>query len=388
MSSIKPNRWILPILALCSFLVGYDSIVTVPLLPEIAKTTDMPLQSGGLLYVSYAIAYAIMAPIMGSVSDRWNRKGILMIGVLLFGVSTAFVGMGNTFTFLLIFRILSGIGAGMIEPIVYAIVGDSYSYEERGRAMGVVTAALISPAVLGVPLGGYIAELTTWHWTFWIIALFSGIALIAIAVAVPNQKHTHDKIFSLSQQVKSVFCDSSVFFSLLGSFLYFGALQGMFVLAGVYYYTYYGMNSGQTGLILMAAGASSVIGSLIGGKLADKWNKKQVASVASILCAIFVFSLSLLTTELWISILLHVIWAAMYAIGQSAFTALISELQPQSRGTVMSFNSSAMYIGAGLLSAVATVLLKMGSFWLIGLMCGIANTIVMIIIGFAIRENQ
>ncbi|MGM7681376.1 MFS transporter [Cytobacillus sp. Hm23] len=387
-TTMKSNLWQLPILAFCSFLVGYDSIATVPLLPEIAKTTDMPLQAGGLLYVSYAVAYAITAPIMGSISDRWNRKGILMIGMVLFGVSTALVGMGETFTTLVLFRILSGIGAGMIEPIVYAIVGDSYPYEERGRAMGIVTAALISSAVVGVPVAGYITELTTWNWTFWSIAILSGIAFIAVSITIPNQERKNEKAPSLHKQFTSVFHDSSVLFSLFGSFLYFGALQGMFVLTGVYYYTFYAQNARDTGLILMIAGLSSVLGSLIGGKLADKLNKKWVVSVACLLSAFFVFFLSLLTTNFWVSVTLHVIWAALFAIGQSAYTALISELNPQARGTVMSLNSSAMYIGAGILTAIAAGLLKTGSFWQIGLMCGIANILVMLITVFVIHENK
>lgn len=382
-----PSVWLLPVLAFCSFLVGYDSIVTVPLLPEISITTDMPLQSGGLLYVSYAIAYAIAAPIMGSLSDRWNRKGVLMIGMVLFGVSTALVGTGETFSALLLFRILSGIGAGMIEPIVYAIAGDSYPYEERGRVMGIITAALISSSVLGIPLAGYIAQVMSWNWTFWFIAILAIIAFMTIVKVVPYEKPGH-AASNLFKQIKFAFSQSPVFFSLLGSFLYYGALQGMFVLAGVFYFTFYGLSPGETGIILMAAGISSIFGSLIGGKWADKWKKQRVVSIASIFSAFFVFLLSMFTSSLWISILLHVLWAALYAAGQSAFTALVSELDTKSRGTVMSFNSSAMYIGAGSLSALAAALLGSDSFWKIGVMCGVANLLVSVIVIFAIRERH
>lgn len=389
MITSKPHPWLLTVLAFCSFLVGYDSIVTVPLLPEISKSTNMPLSSGGLLYVSYAVAYAISAPLMGIISDRWSRKNLLMSGMLLFGISTALVGTGETFAALMMFRILSGIGAGMIEPAVYAIVGDVYPYEQRGRAMGVVTAALISSTVLGVPLAGYITELTAWNWTFWIIALLSAVAFLAIffVVADTNHKEQSHKL-PLSQTVKSALNKSSIFFSLLGSLLYYGALQGMFVLAGVYYFTFYGLGTGETGLVLMAAGLSSVVGSLVGGKLADQWNKKLVVSAASLMSAIFVFALSLTTSHLWTSIILHMVWAALYAVGQSAFNALISELNPQSRGTVMSLNSSAMYIGAGVLSTFAAGMLNFGSFWHIGLMCAAANLLVAVISLFAIHENH
>jgi len=82
-----------------------------------------------------------------------------------------------------------------------------------------------------------------------------------------------------------------------------------------------------------------------------------------------------------------VLWAAFYAAGQSAFTALVSELDPRSRGTVLSFNSSAMYIGASAMSALAAALLEAGPFWTIGLMCGLADLLVAAIVLSAVRER-
>jgi predicted MFS family arabinose efflux permease len=389
MISITTSRksvWLMPLLAFCSFLVGFDSIAVVPLLPSIAASTDMPLTSGGLLYASYALAYALTAPWMGSLSDRWNRKGVLLIGIALFGGATALVGMGNTFASLIFFRILTGIGAGMIEPVVYAIAGDAYSYEKRGRAMGVITAALISSSVIGVPLAGAVAEFSSWNQAFWLIAVLSAAALAGGAAVVPKES-SGGETDGLVTRMRGVFGNHSVCFSLLGSFLYYGALQGMFVLAGVFYYKMYGLGSGETGVLLMAAGLSSIAGSLLGGRWADKRRKNRVIAAASVLSGTLVFALSLFTGYLWLSVLLHILWAAFYAAGQSAFTALISELDPKSRGTVMAFNSSAMYIGASAMSALAAALLSTGVFWPIGFMCGIANIFVMVIVTFAIRER-
>lgn len=178
-----------------------------------------------------------------------------------------------------------------------------------------------------------------------------------------------------------------MFFSLLGSFLYFGALQGMFALAGVYYHTCYGLGAGEAGVVLLAAGASSIAGSLLGGKWADQRRKSRVVAFSSAAAGVFVFLLGLLAFSLWLSILLHMLWAALYAAGQSAFTALVSEQDPKSRGTVLSFNSSAMYIGASALAALAAALLEAGSFRSVGLMCGAANLLVTVIVLAAIRER-
>lgn len=258
MVSLSKLDRLLPILAFCSFLVGFDAIATVPLLPAIAASTDMALESGGLLYASYAVAYALMAPLMGTLSDRWNRKCILLIGIALFGISTAMVGFGETTAELILIRSLTGIGAGMMEPVIYAIAGDTYAYEQRGRAMGVITASLISSSVLGVPLAGMITEYLSWTWTFWILAILTLIALAWAMLIIPNRWRDRHATAS-STPLNRVFTQSHVFASLLASFLYFGALQGMFAIAGVYYFTFYGLGSGETGLLLMAAGASVTV---------------------------------------------------------------------------------------------------------------------------------
>lgn len=401
MSDNQKSTSMLPLLAFCSFLVGFDSIVTVPLLPEIAENTDMPLKLGGLLYASYAIAYAVSAPIMGAISDRWDRKKMLCLGLVLFAVATALVGFGQSFAALIVFRVLSGVGAGMIEPSVYSIVGDTYAYEERGKAMGVVTAALIASAVIGVPLGGYIAELGTWSWPFWLIAILSMVAFFFIGRVFPNfPKNVQEaepsaddsdatpQPVSLFQQFRFAFSNAAVFFSLLASLLYYGGLQGMFVLAGVYYYTFFDLSAGQTGLVLMIAGIGSVIGSLLGGKVSDLWSKKGVFVLASSLVALSVLALTIFTEIFWLAVVIHVFWAFVYGLGQSAFTALVSELNPDARGTVLSLNSSAMYVGAGILSAVAAVLLRQAGFVEIGIMCAIANLLVILITVFGIREAQ
>lgn len=294
--------------------------------------------------------------------------------------------MGRTFAELMLFRVLTGIGAGMMEPVVYAIAGDAYAYDRRGRAMGIITAALISSSVLGVPLAGAIADFASWSWAFWIIASLAVIALAGAAAVIPNGATYHGSPGFIAH-IRLAFRDPSVFWSLLGSFLYFGALQGMFALAGVFYFTHYGLGSGETGLLLMAAGASSVAGSLLGGKWADRTRKQRVIAIAGVLSGLSVFALSLFIGILWVSVLLHIVWAALYAAGQSAFTALVSELDPRSRGTVLSLNSSAMYIGASALSALASALLGTGAFWPIGLMCGAANVLAAVIAAAAIRER-
>jgi predicted MFS family arabinose efflux permease len=192
MGQQKAQSFFLFVLAWCSFLVGFDAIVTVPLLPEIMNSIGIPKQFGGYLYASYAITYALFAPIFGNISDGWDRKKLMIFGLVGFGFGTACVGSGQSFLMLLLFRIITGLGAAMIQPNVYAMIGDAFSYEERGKAMGIVTAALISSSIIGVPIAGFISDHSSWRWAFWLISILTLGIVVLIALFFSSSKKTRE----------------------------------------------------------------------------------------------------------------------------------------------------------------------------------------------------
>jgi len=127
---------------------------------------------------------------------------------------------------------------------------------------------------------------------------------------------------------------------------------------------------------------------VIGGKLSDKIGKKAVVSIAAVIAAIGVISFSLLTENVVPAIIVHVFMSASIGLGQSSLTALISELSPKIRGTVMALNSSAMYIGMMFASAGASWLLAgEKTFVAIGILCAIASFLVLSIVRYLIKEE-
>ncbi|HDR4898812.1 MFS transporter [Bacillus cereus] len=380
------------ILAIVAFFVGLDSLLVAPLLPVITETISIPDGSGGLLITIYALCYGITAPVFGMMSDRVGRKRMIIIGFIIFSISTFCTGLAKNFEILLLFRGLTGLSGAMIMPSIFALVGDKVTYESRGKAMGTIMGAMIGSTVIGVPIGAFLSEVGNWQWTFYSIGLLTLFLTLLINHILRNEKERDDVHVSLTETVdaplKMTVVNISVLFALLATFLWTIGLHGMFSYIGVYYENNFGISVGKIGIVIFLAGVGSVAGNILGGKLADKIGKKSVIVIASIVSSISVMLFSLSTENLVIAIIVHIIWSLFIGFGQASLTALISELKPAVRGTVMALNSSAMYIGMTIASGVASLAISNGfPFSSLGTICAIASLLVLPIIFVLVKEK-
>lgn len=381
------------ILAIVAFFVGLDSLLVAPLLLVITETISIPDGSGGLLITIYALCYGITAPVFGMMSDRVGRKRMIIIGFIIFSISTFCTGLAKNFEILLLFRGLTGLSGAMIMPSIFALVGDKVTYESRGKAMGTIMGAMIGSTVIGVPIGAFLSEIGNWQWTFYSIGLLTLFLTLLINHILRNEKEREDVHVSLTEMVdaplKMTVVNISVLFALLATFLWTIGLHGMFSYIGVYYENNFGISVGKIGIVIFLAGVGSVAGNILGGKLADKIGKKSVIVIASIVSSISVMLFSLSTENLVIAIIVHIIWSLFIGFGQASLTALISELKPAVRGTVMALNSSAMYIGMTIASGVASLAISNGfPFFSLGTICAIASLLVLPIIFVLVKEKN
>ncbi|MGE6598947.1 MFS transporter [Bacillus proteolyticus] len=381
------------ILAIVAFFVWLDSLLVAPLLPAITETISMPDGSGGLLITIYALCYGITAPLFGPMSDRVGRKRMIIMGFVIFSISTFCTGIARNFEMLLLFRGLTGLSGAMIMPSIFALVGDKVTYESRGKAMGTIMGAMVGSTVIGVPIGAFLSEVGNWQWTFYSIGLLTLFITLLVNQLLENEKPRDEVRVSITKtliaSLKIVLVNVSVLFALLATFLWTIGLHGMFSYIGVYYGNNFGLSVGEIGIVIFLAGIGSVAGNIFGGKLADKVGKRNVVSIASIVASISVMIFSLSIENLAIAITVHIIWSLFIGFGQASLTALISELKPAVRGTVMALNSSAMYIGMTIASGAASLAVSNGlPFSSLGIMCAIASLLVLPIVYALVKEKK
>ncbi|PEY38271.1 MFS transporter [Bacillus cereus] len=382
----------LNILAVIAFFIGLDSLIVSPLLPAISQTTGVPVEKGGLFITAYALCYGITAPFWGPLSDKVGRKHMIVTGLIIFSVATFCTGLTNHFEILLLFRGVTGLSGAMVMPSVFALVGDKVPYQSRGKAMGIIMGAMVGSTVLGVPIGAFLSEIGNWQWTFYIIGSLA--LLVTLIASQLLEKEVSKNQLSVSvtramiKSYKVAYTNLSVFFALLSTLLWTIGLHGMFSYIGVYYERNFGFTIGQIGIVIFFAGLGSVIGNIVGGKLADKMEKKVVVSIASVIASVSVITFSLYIDNIKIAIMAHMVWSIFIGFGQASLTALISELSPAIRGTVMALNSSAMYIGMTIASSAASFTLTKGfPFVTLGILCAISSLLVLPMIYFLVKEK-
>lgn len=303
------------------------------------------------------------------MSDRVGRKRMIIMGFVIFSISTFCTGIARNFEMLLLFRGLTGLSGAMIMPSIFALVGDKVTYESRGKAMGTIMGAMVGSTVIGVPIGAFLSEVGNWQWTFYSIGLLTLFITLLVNQLLENEKPRDEVRVSITKtliaSLKMVLVNVSVLFALLATFLWTIGLHRMFSYIGVYY------------------------GNIFGGKLADKVGKRNVVSIASIVASISVMIFSLSIENLAIAITVHIIWSLFIGFGQASLTALISELKPAVRGTVMALNSSAMYIGMTIASGAASLAVSNGlPFSSLGIMCAIASLLVLPIVYALVKEKK
>lgn len=158
-----PRRWaILGVLVVSLLIVVLDNTVLNIALPTIQK--DLGASAGELVWAidSYILAFAALLFTWGALGDRYGRKRILVIGLIIFGLASAASAFATTPGMLIGFRAIMGVGGAAVMPTTLAIITVVFPPHERGKAIGAWAGAVGAAVALGPVLGGLLLQHPDW----------------------------------------------------------------------------------------------------------------------------------------------------------------------------------------------------------------------------------
>jgi EmrB/QacA subfamily drug resistance transporter len=199
------------ITVLGSGIASLDATVVNIALPTIGRDFDTGISALQWVMNGYTLTLAAFLLIGGSLGDRFGRRKIYLIGIVWFAVASAACGLAPGVVFLIITRLLQGVGAALLTPGSLAILEASFVPADRARAIG-AWSGLSGVAVAAGPLvGGYLISAASWRWIFFINVPISA---VVIALGVRHVPESRDP-------------------DVTGSIDYLGALAAVVFLAGI-----------------------------------------------------------------------------------------------------------------------------------------------------------
>jgi len=163
------NPWLIAsVVAIAAFMEILDTSIANVALPYMAGNLGVSNDESTWVLTSYLVSNAIVLPISGWIAGVVGRKRFFMACIAFFTLSSLLCGIAPSLAFLLLFRVLQGLGGGGLQPMAQAILADTFPPEQRGLAFAVYgITAVIAPA-LGPTLGGWITYNYSWRWIFFI----------------------------------------------------------------------------------------------------------------------------------------------------------------------------------------------------------------------------
>jgi len=169
-----------------SMMVVIDSTIASVALPHMQATTGASTEQVMWVLTSYMIATAIMTPLSGWLASRFGRK-IIMLGSLAgFTLASMLCGSANDLATLVAARVLQGACGAGLQPLTQAALLDIYPREKHARILAIQGMASMIGPLFGPTLGGWLTDVMSWRWVFFINAPFGLLAFLALSSLLPD----------------------------------------------------------------------------------------------------------------------------------------------------------------------------------------------------------
>lgn len=169
-----------------------DTTIVNVALPSMAGQLDATPDNISWVLTSYLIASAIFMPLTGFFTDRLGQKRFLLISIAGFVIASALCGMATSLAQMVMFRFLQGVFGAALVPLSQSIMLQSYPPEQRGKAMAIWAMGVMVAPILGPTLGGWLTEMISWRWTFY-INLPVGLASFFLAMRYVPDSATRER---------------------------------------------------------------------------------------------------------------------------------------------------------------------------------------------------
>ncbi len=296
-----------PSVLLIILLIGFPQISETIYTPALPDITHSLMTSSKLVQWTlsvYFIGFAFGVFYWGSLSDGIGRRPTMLLGILIYSLSTLSCLLSPSITWLLFSRIIQAFGASVGSVIVLTIIREAFADRERLKVFSLVSISLSLTPALGPFIGGYVSQWLGWRANFTVL-LMVGLALILYSfIALPETKSTQvqqKKIVKTNKLAIQFIKDPKV----LGCIWIVGAINGLlfsyYSEAPFIFIKIIGLTPGQYGWLGILIAVASMLGATISYRLSSYFSSQQIICGGILIMLISASFFSFFTLMGWIN---------------------------------------------------------------------------------------
>jgi len=274
-----------PIWLMVTLLMFPQVVETIysPSLPHISQAFGVSFETAAQTLSVYFIAFALGVVVWGRLSDTLGRKKTMIYGLITYGIGALLALLAGSFDTLLLARIISAFGAAVGSIVTQTMLRDSFEGPELGKVFSVMGMGISISPVLGLILGGAIAQNLGHLGVFSFLLSLSLILLFLSQCSLSETRPQHLATVPLLPLAKQMICDGQLMRSATLVALFNLMLFGYYALAP-FIFTGFNMSSIEFGYSGIALALGSLMGSLLNKKLLSRgWQSATLINLASIL---------------------------------------------------------------------------------------------------------
>lgn len=356
-------------LAACYFALAIASLSVIGLMIPMRAGLGVTESEIAYLVSIFSLTYALSAPLMQVALGDWDRRRLILLGLGAIALGSLMTGWADGYPLAAAGRAVMALGGGLAGPMASAAGAALVAPELRGRALGHVFSGMTVATVLGVPVVTWLGAVLGWRGALVAVALFAMATALAVWLVVPE--HGRGTRASLAQ-IGRILTDrvlapaiSVTGWQMAGQFATYSVIA-------VYVTGRLGMPAGALPLLLAAFGTGGILGNWLATRLVGRFGANRLIQASLIATALSFVALQLAGQNAALGLVLLFLWSvaglALFAPQQERLIAL----EPASANLLLALNGSAVYLGMGLGSALAGVMLRYsGTDWLAALSAGL-----------------
>jgi DHA1 family inner membrane transport protein len=253
-------------LAMGGFALGTGEFVSMGLLPQIAAGVGVSIPTAGHVISAYAVGVVVGAPVIAVFGARLPRRELLIGLMLVFLVGNAASALAPGFTSLTLARFFSGLPHGAYFGVASLVAADLVTTERRGRAVSRVMLGLAVANVAGVPAATWLGQHAGWRSAYWLVTVLAALTAALVLWLVPHIAANRE---ATGRNELSAFRNPQVLLTLLAGAIGFGGMFAVYTYIAPTVTDVAGLGEGLVPLYLLSLGLGMVIGTPLGGRLAD-----------------------------------------------------------------------------------------------------------------------